>query len=244
LADRKINELINALERAKHRLTLLEGGAAQRLMSILVDVEAEMIAALQDGLRGSFNLQKASALFNEVTRISENGLFAQQGWLQAEIPQVLRGALAIDQAQLGFVGFSAEDIRASFAAWEESNAYRELMNTGWQRWWNEVVGRNETMLRGLQKELTRGATLGLDGKTMSASLIESAKTMKLEVTNPQVWANRIVRTEMNRMSNDIHMGFAQEIGVDKFYNFGIGDARQSEICAEAIGYLWRASTPR
>ena len=226
-------EIIIAIERMKRRLSTIEDESARRLLTILIRTERTIALKLQRGLVSDFDLNKARELVNQISRISETGLFAQSDWLQQTIPDLMIGGLAVNRVMLGIAGFSAEDIVATFRGFEGTDAYTALLNQGYQTWWNEILGRNETYLRTLQSEITRGAALGLDGPSIAENLIEASKKLNLDVADPEVWANRLVRTEGTRLTNDIGVAFNEDVGIERFWNLGVADERQSDICAEA-----------
>ncbi len=224
---------LRQLERAKRKLMLLQDEQAKALLRIILGIEADIAKATQVGLMGTFDRNRAAQILNELGRISENGLLEQRDWLTQQIPELNKAGFAIIETNLSVSGFAAENIRDTFAAWEKTNDYRQRLQAGYQSWWNEIVARDEQLRRVLQSEFTRGAALGLDGATMEKKLIESTKKLDINVADPERWANRIVRQETNRITNDIHVGFAAEIGIEKFWNFGIPDDRQGPLCAEA-----------
>ncbi len=230
---REVEQLVSALERTRLRLAGTEDAAIRRLLTILADIEEQIVRSLQAGLRGTLTPSKAAELFAQISRISENGLLAQAEWLQEMLPRITTGALAMDGATLSVVGFSAETISETFAAFEGTDRYTALLNNGYQTWWNEVLGRNEEYLRTLQAELTRGGALNMSGKTIADNLVAARGKLDIEVADPQVWAERLVRTETTRIANDMHVAFAEEAGVETFINVGIADERQSDECAAA-----------
>ncbi len=224
---------LRQLERAKRKLMLLQDEQAKALLRIILGIEADIAKATQAGLMGTFDRNRAAQILNELGRISENGLLEQRDWLTQQIPELNRAGFEIIETNLTAAGFAAENIRDTFAAWEKTNDYRQRLNVGYQTWWNEIVARDEQMRRLLQAEFTHGAGMGLSNEAMAARLIESTKTLDLNITDPERWANRIVRQETTRISNDIHTGFAKEIGIELFWNFGIPDDRQGPDCATA-----------
>jgi len=50
---------------------------------------------------------------------------------------------------------------------------------------------------------------------------------------PLFRATRVIRTELGRLDNVAGITFDQAAGMEKFVNLGVGDERQSDICAEA-----------
>lgn len=231
--DPRIAEFTRELDRL-YALTLrIEGKAGQELARLLLAMERDVVAALQAGTAGAWNMARARELFNEINRIAESGLLEQAQWLQGRLPDMIAPAARTYAATAAISGFSAETMLDSWRAWERSDGYMQMLNAGHQRWFNEIVMRNEELRQLLQNEITRGMSLGLDGKTMAKRLIEGADRLSVDMGDPEVWANRIVRTEMTRINNDIATGFAQESGFKLFYNLGVADDRQSEICAEA-----------
>jgi len=217
----------------RRTLSSIEDMAARRLAQLLMDLEREIATALQRGLAGPASAGRMRELINEINGIFESGILQQADWMQREIPRAVQGLFKLEQAQLGATGFSLETIRDSWNAWGQTDKYVELLNEGYRNWWTQVLQRNEAYQSMLQGELTRGMALGLDHRTIANALIDRGRVIGVEMGNPEVWARRLVRTETTRLQNDISVSFSEEMGLTLFWNLGIADERQSDICAEA-----------
>jgi hypothetical protein len=112
--------------------------------------------------------------------------------------------------------------------------------TGADRELRDVIARsvaNGTDYRAAAKDFLERSTFEKTFTTAGQYLRNDVRIQNLPLIQQKIAplqrAIRVMRTEMTRLDNMAGITFAESAGLDSFVNIGVGDERQSEICADA-----------
>jgi hypothetical protein len=112
----------------------------------------------------------------------------------------------------------------------------DLLTRGHRDWYERMSGTLNAPDSALRRALIESEAFGEDVTSVAKRLVRSGGVDELpDDINLDAMrrAKRFIRTESTRVDTATSVGFAESVGVARFLNVGVGDERQSDICAFA-----------
>jgi len=241
---------LHAIRRAALlELSRLEDSAVAEVVRTATGLtrQVERLLATNQTARAEQLLGSIDLLLSEVT-------IRQERFLLATNDSILDVSLSMKAE--GLASFGIVTPRRILALSQQFNAdFRpDLRSDAYNRWIRRIPKESLSPESALRDALAEAVSTGKSSKDVVADFLARSKFDKefktagqflrsdvafknLPVIQqkiaPLFRALRVMRTEMGRLDNVAGITFDQAAGLDYFINLGIGDDRQSEICADA-----------
>lgn len=222
-------------EATQEQLLSIEDAAGKRLYRIADDL-IETARRLLD--EGGLSNSRAASLVNSLDIMIGAATDRGQRLMRTGLDAVFD--VALESSTLSLATFETITPRALFALANNFDAtFRpDLRQAAHNEWLDKLPGEAFAPVSGLRDILAESVIKGTDSFTAARQFIERDPLGKpfsqlpeiRQSIDPAFRAARLVRTELGRINNVTSITFSETAGVENFYNLGVGDNRQSEVC--------------
>jgi hypothetical protein len=217
--------------RASAALQAIEDATAERI----ADVIDHVISALAAYLEANPEADPVN-LAEVLSALIEQGAQAGADFM-VPMAETVIDVSSTTQARISsmFGVTTANEAVMSAAVW--SDQYRlDLLREGHQLWYERI--KNDALHpKGALRDAMEAANVWGESLNDAATRLVRADPGFTRLPplsmDPMARARMIVRTESTRFDNAVSVSMAEQSGLTKFLNIGVGDKRQSDICQKA-----------
>lgn len=233
---RVTREMILRLKALRAELVAQADGASPVIARILDRMERALLRAIDGGGDVPIDARDISLVLAKMGEIVPNGNREVSKWLVQELPQAGLNGISTQIAWAEAIGASRR-VQNALTALKTGTLERVAKMLTPQdlagQWASPWVARWESVESRLRSEMLRGRALGLSWHDLAQQIQTPLGDLDLGLSNPEAFANSFARSALTDMATQESIQAAREVGIEKFVNIGVGDERQSDICAEA-----------
>lgn len=260
--------ILKALNENRRRAKAVLVITQNRALANVVDLSFSLSESLTKAVKGNRLPANGQAALVTIDRILDTAEAEAQHQLLDASEAIFDDSLGLQVDQLGVMGTLPPRRLQALAQQFDAQFRPDLITQSYNDWIRRIPGQVMGADRALRDVMARAIVDGQDYKAAARDFlaqstfdrtiptggqylrndvrIENLPLIQQKIA-PMARAIRVMRTEFTRLDNIAGITFAQDAGLSSFINIGVGDERQSEICADASTQdpmtleEWRAS---